>query len=199
MVTPPISIPNTASLQVALQRQEFLRHGHNEFLRHEFARMNFFPNSYGMMMYMPMPGYGSSNYGSSYQMPYGYSSYPMSNGNYGGYQMQPNAYGSGNAYGSSTGYGSNSPYDYSGMAGETNVGIYDNSFRPNPLVVKEGTTVRWTNAGDHRHTTTSDDGLWDSGELAPGLGYSHTFTKAGTYSYQCTMHGKEMRGVVIVK
>jgi plastocyanin len=79
------------------------------------------------------------------------------------------------------------------------VGVYDNRFNPLTLTVSVGTTVHWTNQGEHKHTVTSDKGDWTSKELAPGAGYSYTFSKAGTCTYHCEIHATEMRGRVVVK
>jgi plastocyanin len=79
------------------------------------------------------------------------------------------------------------------------VGMRDNVFQPATTTVLPGTTVRWTNRGTHKHTVTSANGLFDSGELAPGQGYSVTFNRPGTYAYVCTLHAQEMRGVIVVR
>jgi len=79
----------------------------------------------------------------------------------------------------------------------TSVGAKDDSFDPATLNVQVGTTVRWTNNGKHPHTVTSNDGKWDSGDLAPGASYTVTFMTAGTYRYHCTHH-KGMEGTIIV-
>jgi plastocyanin len=78
-------------------------------------------------------------------------------------------------------------------------GIYDNYFKPEPLEVSPGTTVRWKNLGDHRHTVTSDNGLFKSAPLEHEGEFSFTFDKPGKYSYHCDVHPKEMRGTVVVK
>jgi plastocyanin len=141
------------------------------------------------VVYYP-PYYYPRTYSSAYMPAYGYM---PSYGGYGSYQMPyPGAYSS-NSYGS--GYGADSSSSYSA----TQVVVYDNYFQPNQITVPVGTTVRWTNSGHHQHTITSDTDLWDSGKLSPGEGYGHTFTAPGTYPYHCTVHAKEMRGVVIVK
>jgi plastocyanin len=79
------------------------------------------------------------------------------------------------------------------------VGMYDNYFQPNTLIVLPGTTVRWTHSGQHKHTVTSAMGQWDSGELGSGAVYSVTFTQPGTYPYYCRIHSREMRGTIVVK
>ncbi len=38
----------------------------------------------------------------------------------------------------------------------------------------------------------------DSGNIANGGTYAHTFATAGTYSYHCTIHGVGMSGQVVV-
>ena len=60
-----------------------------------------------------------------------------------------------------------------------------------------GDTVVWRNGDGTNHTVTSDDDLFDSGFIAPGLTYAQAFTKTGTFLYHCTIH-KTMRGEVVV-
>jgi plastocyanin len=134
---------------------------------------------YGMMSYGTMP-YGSS-YGSNQAMPYGAS--------HGSYQMMPY----GNPYGT---YSSGSS---SAKEADTDVAVRDNYYEPKKITVLTGTTVRWTNSGQHDHTVSSDDGSWLSDELVPGQVYDHTFTAPGTYPYHCLIRGHQMRGVVVVK
>jgi len=78
------------------------------------------------------------------------------------------------------------------------IALKDNAFEPVTLTVAAGTTVRWTNSGQHKHTVTSDTGKWDSGDLDTGNVYSATFVTPGTYQYYCRHH-KEMRGTLVVK
>jgi plastocyanin len=82
------------------------------------------------------------------------------------------------------------------------VGIQDFSFSPASLTIKAGTVVRWTNNGPSAHTTTSDNGVWNSGTLnspvaggggygdsgSPGGTFDVTFTQPGTYTYHCSLH-----------
>jgi plastocyanin len=71
------------------------------------------------------------------------------------------------------------------------VGAYDKvGFKPKDVTVAPGTTVRWVNHGQERHTVTSRGGLFDSGPLAPGATYSVTFWSPGTYHYFCRPHEK---------
>ncbi|TDI55582.1 MAG: hypothetical protein E2O96_04945 [Acidobacteria bacterium] len=78
------------------------------------------------------------------------------------------------------------------------VSMGDNFFAPAPVTISVGDTIRWTNGGDDRHTTTSYDGLWDSLNLKTGASYSQTFPVAGTFQYFCTIHGG-MQATVIVQ
>jgi plastocyanin len=78
------------------------------------------------------------------------------------------------------------------------VGLYDNHFEPNVLRIAAGTTVQWTNHGQHRHTISADNGKWESGEVAPGNSYTYTFAWPGTYPYHCNVHA-DMRGRIVVK
>lgn len=66
------------------------------------------------------------------------------------------------------------------------------------VTVNVGDSVTWTNQDSMAHTVTADDGAFGSGSIAAGGTFSHTFTKAGTYSYHCTLH-PQMKGVVIVR
>ena len=70
------------------------------------------------------------------------------------------------------------------------------AFAPGNFTMKVGATVTWFNADASVHTVTST-GAFDSGNLASGAPYSHTFTQAGTYQYYCVLH-PNMKGIVIV-
>lgn len=74
------------------------------------------------------------------------------------------------------------------------VDIGDNFFDPKELTITVGTTVMWTNKGERPHTSTADDGSWDSGAdpkdyILPGQSFSHTFNTAGKFPYYCRLHG----------
>jgi plastocyanin len=79
------------------------------------------------------------------------------------------------------------PSSASPAAGTTIVEV-DNHFMPSKLTVTAGTTVTWMNNGTNFHTTTSFDGLWDSGVKGHGEAYSFTFDKPGTYKFYCRQH-----------
>ncbi|HKP53689.1 MAG TPA: cupredoxin domain-containing protein [Chloroflexia bacterium] len=66
--------------------------------------------------------------------------------------------------------------------------IIDSGYLPANLTVTLGTTVSWFNEGPSVHTSTSDTGLWDSGNINPGFSYGYTFNSPGTYTYHCAIH-----------
>ena len=73
---------------------------------------------------------------------------------------------------------------------EVTVRMEDNFFDQANITVEPGTTVTWVQSGDNAHTTTSYDGLWDSGMIEGGSGgtFSFTFEEPGTYDYYCIPH-----------
>jgi plastocyanin len=72
------------------------------------------------------------------------------------------------------------------------------AFSPEALTVTVGDTVTWTNSDSADHTATADDGSFDSGSLANGESFSHTFSAAGTFPYSCTLHSG-MTGTITVQ
>jgi plastocyanin len=89
-----------------------------------------------------------------------------------------------------------------------------NTFEPKTITVKAGDTVVWKNVSDMSHSATDVSNLaasatdaavppnakeFDSGLIAPGKEFSHTFTVPGTYKYFCIPHeALGMVGTVIV-
>jgi len=73
---------------------------------------------------------------------------------------------------------------------EVTVRMEDNFFDQANITVEPGTTVTWVQSGDNAHTTTSYDGLWDSGMIEGGTDgtFSFTFEEPGTYDYFCIPH-----------
>jgi plastocyanin len=65
------------------------------------------------------------------------------------------------------------------------------------VTVKVGAAITWTNQDSADHTITSDKGDWDSGKIAQGGKYSHTFDQVGTFTYHCSVH-PAMKGTVVV-
>jgi plastocyanin len=77
-------------------------------------------------------------------------------------------------------------------------------FAPDTIQVKVGDTVTWTNDDDTLHTVTSGSGadenmgaIFNSGMIAKGKTFEHTFMTAGEYPYFCMVH-PDMVGKVLV-
>jgi plastocyanin len=95
------------------------------------------------------------------------------------------------------------------VPGAGNLG--DKGFSPNPMNIKVGDTVTWTNSDNMEHTVTSGTGpsdrthgkQFDSGFSGPtvltaGKTFSHQFTKAGEFPYFCQIHPTLVGKVVVV-
>jgi len=78
------------------------------------------------------------------------------------------------------------------------VSIDNFSFSPATITVKAGTQVTWTNHDDLPHTVTSEDQSFKSKTLDTDEKFSFTPSKAGTYTYFCTIHPK-MTGKLVVE
>jgi plastocyanin len=111
--------------------------------------------------------------------------------------------------------------DSTSVSGSASVSIVPGSsspnngkfFVPNLLNISAGTTVTWTNGDltsyksfevEQLHTITSGSlesrniGIdFDSGFLAAGKTFQHTFVSTGTFDYFCTIH-PFMTGKVVV-
>jgi plastocyanin len=72
------------------------------------------------------------------------------------------------------------------------------AFAPTPVVISAGGTVTWTNNDNTSHTSSGDDGSWNSGSIAPGAQFSRTFPSAGSFPYHCAIH-PGMVGTVTVQ
>jgi plastocyanin len=89
------------------------------------------------------------------------------------------------------------------------------SFSPETVTVRPGDTVEWQNTSPITHTVTDDPRrartagdaslppggqAFDSGDIAAGQVYFHTFTAPGTYRYFCARHESDgMTGTVVVR
>jgi len=72
------------------------------------------------------------------------------------------------------------------------------AFSPATITVAAGSTVAWLNQDSSAHTVTADAGGFDSGTMAQGLTWRHTFTSAGRFPYHCDIHNY-MKGLVVVQ
>jgi plastocyanin len=85
-------------------------------------------------------------------------------------------------------------------AAQASVTIADFQYNPSTITINVGDTVRWSNNGPSTHTVSSDQaGLFDSGNIAPGSGYTSVPAQTpGTYAYHCNIHPTLMRGTIVV-
>ncbi|KAG0046950.1 hypothetical protein BGZ83_007899 [Gryganskiella cystojenkinii] len=75
--------------------------------------------------------------------------------------------------------------------------IKNSSFMPQKVNINPGDQVTWTNNDSFAHTVTADvSSVFDSGNLAPGKSFSHTFATAGTVTYHCSIHPFMLGSVV---
>jgi plastocyanin len=96
-----------------------------------------------------------------------------------------------------------------GLAGEVTVG--NNIFRSahngscNPAVdtiaVGDSVTWTWVNTGASPHSVQfgANPNLSSNILTGPGTTYTAKFTAAGTYDYDCAVHGTQMTGRVVVQ
>ena len=73
-------------------------------------------------------------------------------------------------------------------------------FEPASISVKAGTTVTWTNNDNFTHSVQFKDGglPTDAMLMKPGEKTTYTFSTAGTFHYQCSLHPQNMQGTVTV-
>jgi plastocyanin len=76
------------------------------------------------------------------------------------------------------------------------VRIQNSAFYPNSITISAGDTVDWTNLDSTNHTVVGTG--FSSDNISTEDSYDHTFTKAGTYNYYCSIE-PSMKGVVIVQ
>lgn len=103
--------------------------------------------------------------------------------------------GNGGAASPTTGGGGNVPGNL------TKVRVSDNQFSPVSLQVPVGATVTWEWSGAVPHSVV---GTFDGKEIRSpqltGTGvYLEAFQKAGTFDYQCGVHGAAMAGKIVIQ
>lgn len=74
----------------------------------------------------------------------------------------------------------------------------EEAFDPSSATVAAGGEITWVNIDDIPHTTTAEDGTWDSGNLEAGDEFTFTVDEPGTYPYFCSIH-PSMRGELTVE
>jgi plastocyanin len=75
----------------------------------------------------------------------------------------------------------------------------DLSFQPKDflLIIGVNNTVKFVNLDSVPHSVTADDGSFDSGSIAGGHFWTHTFTTTGTFTYHCSYHSW-MKGTMTI-
>jgi plastocyanin len=68
------------------------------------------------------------------------------------------------------------------------VEIEDFAFTPGGFHISPGDAIEWRNRDGVMHTSTSDDGIWDSGLLAEDQTFTFVFNEEGVYPYHCAPH-----------
>src|ERR1700683_5600516 len=71
------------------------------------------------------------------------------------------------------------------MASGATVHIKDFKFVPATVTVAPGTTITFINDDQEPHTVTATQKAFDSEGLDTNQKFTHTFAKAGTYTYFC--------------
>lgn len=91
------------------------------------------------------------------------------------------------------------PASQAAATGHVEVAISRSLYLPDPLEIEVGTTVTWVNEDTlpHTATATTPEVHFDSGYMALGDRYSHTFDEPGEYPYFCVFHPR-MRAIVVV-
>jgi plastocyanin len=87
----------------------------------------------------------------------------------------------------------------------------DQAYDPNPVKVKVGDTLTWTNDDSQAHTVTSgtdssDPNMGKAFDSSPGLStllstqqtFSHKFDTAGEFPYFCQLHPTMVGKVVVI-
>ncbi len=81
------------------------------------------------------------------------------------------------------------------------IALREVAFNPRVVPLRAGAKVTWRNRDRVAHTVTVGSELnstLDSGEVAPGERFSHTFDRPGAVKYRCKIHS-QMRGELRVE
>jgi plastocyanin len=73
----------------------------------------------------------------------------------------------------------------------------DALYVPNPIRIRVGQTITWTNHDNEAHDVTAESGVFNSGPIAFHASFRWRALSPGRYAYFCTLH-PEMHGVIVV-
>ncbi len=90
--------------------------------------------------------------------------------------------------------------------GQTMIAVSSNQFTPADITIEVGETVQWDNTGGFHNVNgttatypSNPEGFTNGGASSSSWTFSHTFSTAGTYNYQCDPHvGLGMVGTITV-
>jgi plastocyanin len=101
--------------------------------------------------------------------------------------------------GSSSGGAAPAANSGGGASAAAKVTIADFKYGPDPVQVKSGGSITWTNSDSTPHTATdtADKSVLDTGTLNQGDSKTVTFEQPGTFQYTCLFH-PFMHGTVTV-
>lgn len=80
---------------------------------------------------------------------------------------------------------------------ELGVSITSSGFSPQNVVIIVGESVTWYNNGTSTVSVVADDSSFNSGDIAAGGNYTHTFNNVGVYAYH-NGHNAGQTGIVTV-
>jgi uncharacterized lipoprotein NlpE involved in copper resistance len=78
------------------------------------------------------------------------------------------------------------------------ISIKSFAFSPAVDTISLGTTITWKNNDGVAHTSTSNNGSWDTGSIPAGGSKTTVFNAVGSFPYHCTIH-PSMTGIIVVK
>jgi plastocyanin len=79
----------------------------------------------------------------------------------------------------------------------TKSGHPDALYVPNPIRIRVGQTITWTNTDTDPHDVSADNGTFYSGPIGTDGRWQWTAKQPGTYTYTCTLH-PDMHGRITV-
>ena len=72
---------------------------------------------------------------------------------------------------------------------------YNNNNSP---TISLGDIVVWTNSYSSKHTVSSDDKIFESGDLFNEDTFEYQFNSVGEFDYHCFYHSISMTGTIVV-